>query len=197
MGIVAIGIVLLIARRWRTLLSTEDSEMRALFLFVLTALLLVAPPLALDTLRATRGLPFVTQQARFLTPAYPGLAVMAVVALRELTRSARRAYPAAVAALVALAFVFFCHTWVVWTLERFYGAIHGHWLRALHHASYDKPYFVTQGFLATLIVVGVLLFVCAYGVTVVGTRRDARRDGNGVPATGGAPASSAIAAAPS
>ncbi|HEX3978083.1 MAG TPA: glycosyltransferase family 39 protein [Solirubrobacteraceae bacterium] len=184
MAIVAAGFVRLVIRRMRTLFAPEGSELRVVFIIVLTALLLVVPPLALDVLRGTRGLPFVTQQARFLTPAYPGLAVIAVLALRELTGFARRAYPIAVGILVTATFVFYCHTWVVWTLERFYGAIHGHWLRALRHASYDKPNFVTPGFLATLIVLGVLAFVSAFVLTVWGSRRDARR-GDGAPGAAG------------
>jgi hypothetical protein len=137
-------------------------------------------------------LPFVTQQARFLTPAYPGLAVLAIVVLRELTGFARRAYPIAVATLVAATFVFFCHTWVVWTLERFYGAIHGHWLRALRHASYDKPNFVTQDFLAVLIVLGLLAFVAAFLLTIWGSRRDAKLGEQPQPSVGAARAPTVV-----
>jgi hypothetical protein len=193
MVVVAAGFVRFLIRRARTLFTPEGSDVRALCIFTLTALLLVAPPLALDTLRATRGLPFVTQQARFLTPAYPGLAVLAIVVLRELTGFARRAYPIAVATLVAATFVFFCHTWVVWTLERFYGAIHGHWLRALRHASYDKPAFVTQDFLAVLILLALLAFVLAFVITIWGSRRDTIRDDQPKPSVGGARAPTAVA----
>jgi hypothetical protein len=168
--IVAAGFVKLLWRRARTLLRPEGFEMRAVAIIVFTAFLLVIPPLALDTLRGTRGLPYVTEQARFLAPAYPGLAVIAILALRELVGFARRAFPVAVGVLVAASFVLFCHTWVVWTLERFYGPIQGHWLRALRHASYDKPNFVTQGTLAVGIVVALLAFVAAFIVTVLGSR---------------------------
>jgi hypothetical protein len=168
--IVAAGFVKLLWRRARTLLRPEGFEMRAVAIIVFTAFLLVIPPLALDTLRGTRGLPYVTEQARFLAPAYPGLAVIAILALRELVGFARRAFPVAVGVLVAASFVLFCHTWFVWTLERFYGPIQGHWLRALRHASYDKPNFVTQGTLAVGIVVALLAFVAAFIVTVLGSR---------------------------
>jgi hypothetical protein len=169
MIIVALGFVRLLWRRLRTVFRPDDSEMRIVILLVLTAFLLVVPPLALDTLRGTRGLPYVTEQARFLAPAYPGLAVIAILALRELTGAARRVFPIAVAVLVAASFVLFCHTWVVWTLERFYGPIQGHWLRALRHASYDKPNFVTAGFLAVGIVLALVAFIAGFVVTVRGS----------------------------
>ena len=170
MVIVAAGFGKLLWRRARTLLRPEGFEMRAVALIVFTAFVLVVPPLALDTLRGTRGLPFVTEQARFLAPAYPGLAVIAILALRELVGFSRRAFAVVVGILVAASFVLFCHTWVVWTLERFYGPVQGHWLRALRHASYDKPNFVTQGSLAVGIVVALLAFIAAFIVTVWGSR---------------------------
>jgi Dolichyl-phosphate-mannose-protein mannosyltransferase len=169
MVIVAAGFVGLLVRRRRTLFTPGGAELRIVVLLTLTALLLLVPPLALDTLRRTEGLPFTTQQARFLTPAYPGLAVIAVLALRELTRWSRRAYPIAVGVLVAGAFVFYWHSWIVWVLERFYGPIRGHWLRALLHASYDKPTFVTQWSLAGGLILALLAFIAAYAITVWGS----------------------------
>jgi hypothetical protein len=169
MLIVAPGFVLFIRRNWRTLFNPAEYELRSVLLIVLTALLLVVPPLALDTLRGIRGLQFTTEQGRFLTPAYPGLAVIAVIALRELTRWSRRAFPIAVGTLVVAAFVFYWHTWIVWVLENFYGAIHGHWLRALLHASYDKPTFITQYSLAAMLIGAVLAFVAAFAITVRGS----------------------------
>jgi hypothetical protein len=167
--IVAVGFALLVARTRRTLIKPEGFELRSVLLITLAALLLLLPPWALDTLRGIRGLPFDTQQGRFLTPAYPGLAVIAVLSLRELTRGRNRAYPAAVGAFVAAAFVFYWHTWFVWVLERFYGAIDGHWLRALRHASYDKPAFITQSSLAAMLIAAILAFVAAYVVTLGGS----------------------------
>src|SRR5581483_548250 len=121
-GIVAAGFALLVARTRHTLLRPQGFELRTVLLIVLTALVLFFPPWALDTLRGLRGLPFDTQQGRFLTPAYPGLAVVAVVSLRELPSRWRRVYPAVVGVFVAAAFVFYWHTWFVWVLQRFYGA---------------------------------------------------------------------------
>jgi hypothetical protein len=170
MLVVAAGFGKLLWRRARTLLRSDGFEMRAVTIIVFTAFVLVIPPLALDTLRGTRGLPFVTEQARFLAPAYPGLAVIAILALRELVGFSRRALGLVVGVLVAASFVLFCHTWVVWTLERFYGPVQGHWLRALRHASYDKPTFVTQASLAVGIALAVLSFVVAFLITVLGAR---------------------------
>jgi hypothetical protein len=186
MVIVAAGFVMLLIRSRRTLLKPAGFELRGVLLITLGALVLLVPPWALDTLRGVQGLPFNTQQGRFLTPAYPGLAVIAVIAVRELTRSGRRAFPAAIAVLVAADFVFYWHTWFIWVLQRFYGAIDGHWLRALRHASYDKPAFITQTSLAAILIVAILAFLSAYLVTVCGslTRRGAA-PGHAVPATGG------------
>jgi hypothetical protein len=175
MVISAAGFVLLCIRRGRRLFRPEDTEMRAVLVLVLTALVLLLPPWGLDTLRGVRGLPFVTAQARFLAPAYPGLAVVAILAFRELTRGVRRLFPIAVAVLVAANFVLFCHTWVVWTLERFYGPIHGHWIRALLHASYDKPRFITQWSLLAFGLGALTCFVVGYFVAVLGAVREGRR----------------------
>ncbi len=166
MVIVAAGFARLVWRSRRGMLRPGATEIQVVLLITLTALLLVVPPLALDTLRGVEGLAFTTAQARFLTPVYPGLAVIAVVALRELTGRSRRGFPIAVAIFVASAFVFYWHTWFVWVLERFYGAIDGHWLRELLHASYDKPAFITQDVLAAILIAALLAFVAAYALTI-------------------------------
>jgi hypothetical protein len=179
-GLVAIGVVLFLGRSWGTLRDPERPELRQVAILVVAALLLLVPPLALDTLRGVRGLSFTTQQGRFLTPAYPALAVIAVIAIRELTTRSARVFRISVAAFVAGAFVVYCHTWVVWVLERFYGPISGDWGRALYHASFDKPNFITRGSLAVLMIGAVLSFICAYAVTIRGAR--AGRDGQRVAA---------------
>ncbi len=166
--IVAAGFSLLIGRTWRTRTDPASAELRQVAVLVVTALLLLAPPGGLDVLRGARGLPFGENQGRFLTPAYPGLAVIAVLALRELSAKRPRLFPLSVAAMVIGAFVFYCHTWIVWVLERFYGPIAGHWLRALYHASYDKPNFITQGSLAAMMIVAVLAFISAFAVVIWG-----------------------------
>jgi hypothetical protein len=180
--IVAVGFAAFVARARRTLLRPEGFELRGVLLITLAALVLLLPPWGLDTLRGLRGLPFNTQQGRFLTPAYPGLAVIAVIALRELTRRWPRAFPVSVGAFVAGAFVFYWHTWFGWVLERFYGAIDGHWLRALRHASYDKPAFITQNSLAVILVAAMLAFIAAYVLTLAASLRSSAPDA-GIPGT--------------
>ncbi len=175
MVVTAAGFVLLCFRRGKRLFWPEDTEMRAVLILVLTALVLLLPPWGLDTLRGVRGLPFVTAQARFLAPAYPGLAVIAILSLRELTSRVRGLFGVVVAVVVAANFVLFCHTWVVWTLERFYGPIHGHWIRALLHASYDKPGFITQWSLLAFGLGALTCFVVGYFVAVVGAVRESHR----------------------
>lgn len=190
MALVALGVVLLIPRAWRTLTDPESPELRQVALLALTALLLVIPPLALDTLRGVRGLPPTTEQGRFLTPAYPGLAVIAVIALRELTRRRPRLYPISVAALVAGAFILYCHTWTAWVLERFYGPIRGDFLKALFHASFAKPNFITQWSLLALVIAAVVTFIGAYVITIRHgrPRRDsAQRRADGAPVDGQRP----------
>jgi Dolichyl-phosphate-mannose-protein mannosyltransferase len=167
-AIVAAGLVLFIRRCAGTLTSSKAPELRQVLMLALAALVLLIPPFALDVLRGVRGLPFTTEQGRFLTPAYPGLAVIAIIALRELAGRRQRIFPLAVALVVGAAFVLYLDTWIVWVLERFYGPIGGDWLRALGHASYDKPTFVTQTSLAVLLVAMVASFLAAYGVTVRG-----------------------------
>jgi hypothetical protein len=166
--IVLVGLALLIRRLRGTLTAPDAPQLRQVVVLATPALILFIPPFALDVLRGLEGLAFTTMQGRFLTPAYPGLAVIGVLSIRELTRRAPGVFPVALAASVAAGFVLYWHTWIVWVLERFYGAVHGHWLRALLHASYDKPNFITQNSLAVLMVLALLLFVAAYAVTLWG-----------------------------
>ena len=171
MVIVAAGFVTFLVRTRGTTFSAKGSERQAVLLIALSALVLVLPPLLLDTWRGIHGLLPTTEQGRFLTPAYPALAVVAVIALRELTSRVPRAFPYVLAVAVAGAFVFYWHTWIVFCLERFYGAANGHWLRELFHASWDKPTFVTQDYLAVIWIVALAAFVAAAVITVVGARR--------------------------
>lgn len=183
-GVVFAGVLVLLWRRWRGSGVRSSPELGQVLLLTLAALVLVVPPFALDTYRAVRGLPFTAEQGRYLLPAYPGLAVIAVVALRELLVRHKRAFVAVIGALVAGAFVNYWHTWIVWVLERFYGPIHGHWLRALWHASFDKPTFVTQNSLAAVLLAALLSFAAAAVFTTVGAwpgRGSSQQGENGAP----------------
>jgi hypothetical protein len=169
--IVLAGFVLLVRRLAGTLTSGESPLLRQVAILALTALVLLLPPLALDILRGARGLPFTSIQGRYLTPAYPGLAVIAVLALKELTARIPRAQAPAIAISVVAAFTLYWHTWVTWVLERFYGQIGGHWGRALYHASFDKPNFITETSLTVLLLAAVAAFAAAFALAVFGWSR--------------------------
>jgi hypothetical protein len=171
--IVAAGIVLLIRDAIRSP-AGRGPQLQTAGLLALSAILLLLPPWVLDTYRGIQGLSFITQQGRFLTPAYPGLAVLAVLALGQLTAGRRRAFPIATGILLVAAFVFYWHTWIVFVLRRFYGPIGGHWLRAFYHASFDKPAFITQTVLFAMAVVAIVAFVAAFVTTIIGSRRRSR-----------------------
>lgn len=173
--IVVAGLVIFLVRNRGVGFTPDGGQRRGVLLVLLTAMLLTAVPLFSDTWREVHGIPFLTQQGRFLTPAYPGLAVIAVLALGELTRFRRRLFPTAVGLFVAAAFLLYWHSWVLWVLKRFYGLPDGHWLRELLHASYDKPAFVTQYSLAAMGVIAVAAFAAAFLITVAGAWRDERR----------------------
>jgi len=173
LGIVVViaGLVLYLIRSRGTTFDPVDSVRRAVLLILWTSLVLFAPPFLLDIWRGIHGLYFETAQGRFLTPAYPGLAVIAVLATGELTRYGRRAFPIATGALVLAAFCLYWETWLKRVLERFYGTANGHWLRLLYRASYFKPTWVTETSLAIFFGVTIAAFAIGYVVTVVGATR--------------------------
>jgi hypothetical protein len=159
-----IALVVFVVRRIAPRLRDHERPLtRQLVLCAFPAFVLLLPPLGLDSLRATKGILFVTAQGRFINPAYPALAVVLVALLRGF---GRRLQAVLVALTVAGAFVVYWHTFARWVLERFYGPAQGHWLRELAHAAWDKPYFITQTSLAAMVVVGVGAFVLAYGLVL-------------------------------
>jgi hypothetical protein len=66
------------------------------------------------------------------------------------------------------AFLLYWYSWVAYVLRDFYGVIAGHWLRALLHASYDKPSFITQNSLLVIWLLALAAFggACLLGVVV-------------------------------
>jgi hypothetical protein len=177
-GIVSVGLVLYLIRSRGTTFSESGARRRAVLLILWTCVVLVVPPMSLDWWRFIRGGEFLVAQGRFLTPAYPGLAVIAVIAMGELTRYGRRAWPIATALLVACSFCLYWATWLRWALEGFYGFADGHWLRLLYRASYFKPTWVTETSLAIMFAFAIVSFVYGFGITVVGSgvRASLRRD---------------------
>jgi hypothetical protein len=172
--IVAAGFVVYLIRTRRTTFRPLGAGRRSVLLITFTALLLCAVPMWKDSWSLIHGGAFLTSQGRFLTPAYPGLAVIAVLAIGELTGRRRRLFPAALAVFVAGAFVLYWHSWIKWALESFYGAANGHWLTLLLHASYDKPTFITQYSLAAIWLVALAAFAAAFLLTGLAWRRGQR-----------------------
>jgi hypothetical protein len=166
--IVAAGFVLFLVRGRRTVFRPEGGPLRSVLIITMTALLLWAIPMWKDVWSAVHGGGFLLQQGRFMTPAYPGLAAIAVLAIGELTARRRRLYPVAVAGLIVGAFLLYWYSWVAYVLRDFYGVIAGHWLRALLHASYDKPSFITQNSLLVIWLLALAAFggACLLGVVV-------------------------------
>lgn len=169
---VAAGFVAYVVRTRGTTFRPAGAGRRSVLLISFTAVLLWVVPMWMDCWSAVHGGSFLTTQGRFLTPAYPGLAVIAVLAIGELTHRRRRLFPVAVAVFVAAAFVLYWHSWIKWALESFYGAGYGHWLNLLLRASYDKPGFVTQYSLAAIWLVALAAFGAAFVLTGLVWRRD-------------------------
>jgi hypothetical protein len=161
-------------RRVRARSGSPEAAQAALML--LANLALLVPFMYVDVLREQRGLGFIVQQGRFVTPAYAGVCVLFLIGLRTLTRDHPRWYPAAAGVAVAASLVSYLHTYARWGLERFYGAFDGHYLRALERAAYDKPDWVSQGFFAVCLVGAVACFVAAGVVAVVAARTASTRE---------------------
>ena len=171
MVIVVAGLLVHMIRRGRYTFSADGGVQRSILLLLFTAGLLAIVPMWLDSWSLIHGGAFLTQQGRFLTPAYPGLAVLTVIAVGELTRHGRRLYPFATAAVVIAAFLLYWHSWIRWVLEAFYGFILG-WHLELLHASFDKPSFITPDSLAAIWAVALVAFGAAFVVAVVGAYRE-------------------------
>lgn len=179
MVIVVAGLLVFLIRRGRRTFRADGGPQRSVILILFTACLLAIVPMWMDSWSLVHGGGFLTQQGRFLTPAYPGLAVITVIAAGELTGHRRRIYPLATGALVIAAFLLYWHSWIRWVLEAFYGFVAGHWHLELLHASFDKPNFITAGSLAAIWVTALVVFGAAFIVTVVGSYKQSVTPGAG------------------
>lgn len=185
LAIGCIGIAGLLAWLWANrhdVLTPGGSAARQALLLIAAPLILLAPPLGIDVSRALNGAPFYVQQARFLTPAYPALAVLFVLGVAQLAGRRRAAHAAAVAGVVIVAAVFYWHTYLVWSIERYYGSLDGGLITLLRHASWDKPEWVGPGWLLGLFGVSAVATVAALAVTFASVRREA--EGQAPPVTG-------------
>jgi 4-amino-4-deoxy-L-arabinose transferase-like glycosyltransferase len=175
-----VGCIGLAALAWlvvslrRTLFDPERPVLRQVVLLVAAALALLLPPLWFDVRNAMAGHAFSVQQGRFVVPAYAAVAVLFVLAVSYALRGSRRLAPAVLGAVVALSFVSYCHTWVRWCLERFYGPVHGDWTAAFRRASFDKPEWVGAGWFTGLAIVGIVAFAAAFAIAVRGSVRERR-----------------------
>jgi hypothetical protein len=170
LGIAALVIAVISLRR--TLRDAARPELRQILLLLAAALMLVLPPLWFDTRAAMAGDQFSVVQGRFLTPAYPAVAVLFVLSVTHVLRRFRAAGAVAIATVVALSFVNYGHTWVRWCLERFYGPVDGDWIAAFEHAAWDKPVWVGPGWFVTLAVLAIASFVVALAITIAASGRE-------------------------
>jgi hypothetical protein len=160
----------------RHLLDPATPIVRHVVLLTTAVLALLLPPLWFDTRAAMAGQAFSVVQGRFVAPAFPAAAVLFVLAVGHLSRRWRAIGPIVTGTIVAVSFVNYCHTWVRWCLERFYGAVEGDWIAAFRRASWDKPEWIGPGWFATLSIAAIVAFAVAYAVTLVGSLRE-RSDG--------------------
>lgn len=173
LGAVALaGLVRVAWSARRTLLAFDRPLLRQMIVLVLAPLAVTAPFFVVDMVRTNQGQPFAVGTGRFTLAAAPAVATLMVVGLDGLLR--RRALKTAlVSGAVALSLVVYCQDYIRWGIERYYGRL-GDLGTTLRHATWDKPEWVTQGFLASTALLGLAVFLAAVAVTVVGVAREAR-----------------------
>jgi 4-amino-4-deoxy-L-arabinose transferase-like glycosyltransferase len=176
-----VGVVGIVGLLWRlvelrrALFNGREPELRQLLILLLTPLVLLLPPLYLDVQRELKGIPLQLNQARFLVPAFPAVAVLMIVGLRQLTGRIRHAFPIATGVLVVLAAVFYWRDFFRWTLERYYGSLDQGLSTLLDNVGWLKPEWVGPFFLTTLLVIAGVAMVAAFALAIVDARRTAPR----------------------
>ena len=177
-----VGLVLLLKRARETLRDPARPLLRQTIVLGAAPVGITVPFFLLDMKRNDEGLPFFVATGRFSLAAYAAVATLFVVALCELSGRRDRVQYTVVGSAVALSFAYYVHTYAVWGLERYYGPFDG----ILDRAIWDKPRWVTQGFLEALIVIGVLSALGALAAILIGCRRTAERGAISVTPPGGA-----------
>jgi hypothetical protein len=132
------------------------------------------PFFLLDMRRADQGMGFLVATGRFSLAAYSAVATLLVLALCELAGRRQAVQCAAVGTAVAVSLAYYVHTYAVWGLERYYAPLDD----VLSRAIWDKPRWVTEGFLEALIAMAAISFVGAVVATVIGSRRERRLSGS-------------------
>jgi 4-amino-4-deoxy-L-arabinose transferase-like glycosyltransferase len=162
------GLALFVWRSRRSLFDPARPALRQALVLACAPIGVTLPFFLVDMWRSAHGLPFSTATGRFSLAAYAATATLFVLALSELAGRRRARQIPLIAGAVALSLAYYIHTYVVWNLERYYGPLGD----ALRHATWDKPTWVTESFLWTLITVTALGFVASAVVVAVGTRRE-------------------------
>ena len=155
-----LGLAFLGARRWRTLFDRDRPLVRQLLLLVLVAFAFYLPFLYIDLMRRADGLSFYVNGGRYLLPAYAGVAVLFLAGVRELVAREARELVFWVVGLVALVFGTFVYLkYSLW----FYFGREGI-SETFRRLTYNRPAFVTEGFLwvlTTLLVAALVGFVAS------------------------------------
>ena len=172
----AVGLVVRIVELRHRLLDRTDGELRQILVLLSAPLILLGPPLFVDVVRQLKGLPYAENQARFLVPAFPAVAVLMMIGFRQLTARIRYGLPVLAGVLVAVAAVFYWRNYVTWSLERFYGSIGDLGLdEVLRNAGWLKPEWVGPAWFITLFAIAVVATLGALGCAVVDARRPQSR----------------------
>jgi hypothetical protein len=162
-----VGLLLLVKRNLGTMFDRTRPLARQALVLVAAPVGVTLPFFLLDMKRDDEGLSFLVGTGRFSLAAYAAVATLFVLALCEL--SGRRSFVqyATIGSAVALSFAYYVHTYAVWGLERYYAPFDG----ILKRAIWDKPRWVTEGFLKALIVIAGLSVVGAVAAVILGRRQ--------------------------
>lgn len=170
LGAAAVGLVglfVLLKRTRGTVFDPGRPVLRQALVLGAAPVGVTVPFFLLDMKRNHEGLSFLVATGRFSLAAYAAVATLFVCGLCELSGGRSRVQFAVIGAAVALSFAYYVHTYAVWGLERYYGPLDG----VLSRAIWDKPRWVTEGFLEALIVLGGITAVGALVAVIIGNRR--------------------------
>ena len=171
--VATVGLARMAWRERRSLRLPDRPLLRLTLLLLLAPLALTLPFFAVDMLRASDGLSFLTASGRFSLPAASAAAVLFVLGLTQLAAGRRRVQVLLVAGGVALSFANYAVDFGRWAVERHYGDL-GDLGDTLRHATWDKPAWVTEGFLIGTASLACAAFLAAWLVAAVGARSQTR-----------------------
>jgi hypothetical protein len=172
-----IGLVLFAFRARGTLLDMSRPALRQAIVVASAPIGVALPFFFLDMRRYNDGLPFLVATGRFSLAAYSAVATLFVLGLCELAGRRQLVQYAIVGLAVAVSLAYYVHTYAVWGLERYYAPLDG----VLGRAIWDKPAWVTEGFLIALIAIGAIAFLGAVLAVAIGARRSSHQPAYDVP----------------